>query len=334
VKKKYVMQIVLLLICIIFPKFFELIGSPITRSTLTLIDLAGIYAIVAIGYNILLGFGGQISLGHAAFIGIGAYVTANLAINYNVPFVVAILASCAVNGVLGFLLGLPALRLEGNYLAIATLGFGVAFEHIFMEFDAFTGGFSGIEDIPPASIFGFEFDTRTRMYYFILFFIVLAIIAARNILKTKTGRALKALRDSETAAEAMGVNLAKYKTTAFVISAMYAGVAGSLYAYLFKQVYPQSFGVSVSLNLLAMIVIGGMASIPGAIIGAGFMTLLPEYIKAIPIKNSSFILTGLLLILTVMYCPNGIMQIYEKIKYKVLAGIERHRSKFQKRGVE
>jgi branched-chain amino acid transport system permease protein len=334
VKKKYILQIVLLLVCIIFPKFFELIGSPITRSTLTLIDLAGIYAIVAIGYNILLGFGGQISLGHAAFIGIGAYVTANLAIHYNVPFIVAILASCIVCGIMGLLLGLPALRLEGNYLAIATLGFGVAFEQVFMEFESFTGGFSGIEEIPPASIFGFEFDTRTSMYYFILFFIVLAIIVARNILKTKTGRALKALRDSETAAEAMGVNLAKYKTTAFVVSAMYAGVAGSLYAYLFKQLYPQSFGVSVSLNLLAMIVIGGMASIPGAIIGAGFMTLLPEYIKAIPIKNSSYILTGVLLILTVMYCPNGIMQIYEKIKHKIKTSFGNRNPKPQKKGVE
>lgn len=326
-KKKYIGYITILLVFIIFPKTFELFGSPLKRSTLTLIDLAGIYAIVAIGYNILLGFGGQISLGHAAFIGIGAYVTANLAIHMNMPFILTIVIACLVNGIFGFVLGLPALRLKGNYLAIATLGFGVALQHVFQEFDSFTGGFSGLQDIPPPAIFGFEFSTRLNMYYFILFFIVLSILAARNLLRTKTGRALMALRDSETAAEAMGVNLAKYKTAAFVISAVYAGLAGSLYAYLFKQVSPETFGVSTSLNLLAMIVIGGVASIPGAIIGAGFMTMFPEYIKAIPIKNSAYILTGILLIVVVMFCPYGIMQLFNGVKLRLKRLLFEDRSK-------
>lgn len=310
-------NLIVLVIAIIFPQVFSLLGSPLKTSTLTLINLGGIYVIAAIGYNILLGYAGQISLGHAAFIGLGAYVTANLAIKFHAPFIVSLLASIVVTAILGFILGLPALRLEGNYLAIATLGFGVAFEHIFMEFEKFTGGFSGIKGIPPINIFGYEFKTRMSMYYFILCVIVISVIVAKNIIKTKTGRALMALRDSEIAANSLGVNTSKYKTIAFVISAAYAGVAGCLWAYLFRQVYPQSFGMGVSLNLLAMIVIGGLATIPGSIVGAMFMTMLPEYMKSIEIKNGATILTGILLIITVMYFPLGIVQIVQKIKYKV-----------------
>jgi branched-chain amino acid transport system permease protein len=309
-KNKY--SLIVLLLAILFPQFVTL-----KRSTFTLINLAGIYVIAAIGYNILLGYGGQISLGHSAFIGIGAYVTANLSIRYNVSFIIAIFASLLVTAALGFMLGLPALRLEGSYLAIATLGFGVAVQHIFMEFEAFTGGFSGLKGIPAPKFLGYEFKTRLDMYYFILFFIVLSIIVAQNILKTKTGRSLMAIRDSEIAASSLGVNIAKYKTKAFVISAAYAGVAGSLYAYLIRQVYPNSFGMAESLNLLSMIVIGGLASIPGSIVGALFMTMLPEYVKAIPIRNGAFIITGVLLILTVMYCPYGIVQLYMNMKYKI-----------------
>lgn len=307
----------MLVTAILFPKIFDILGIPLKTSTITLINLGGIYVIASIGYNILLGYAGQISLGHAAFIGIGAYITANLSIKYNIHFLLALMASILVTAVLGFLLGLPALRLEGNYLAIATLGFGVAFEHIFMEFEGFTGGFSGLKGIHPPKVFGFELKSRISMYYFILFFIVISVIVARNIINSKTGRALMALRDSEIAAGSLGVNTAKYKTIAFVISAAYAGAAGSLWAYLFRQVYPQSFGMGVSLNLLAMIVIGGLSSISGSIIGALFMTMLPEYIKAIPIKNASSIITGILLILTVMYCPYGINQIFHVIRLKV-----------------
>ncbi|WP_042439132.1 branched-chain amino acid ABC transporter permease [Clostridium amazonitimonense] len=305
-------SIIVLLIAIIFPNIV-----PLKTSTITLINLGGIFVIAAIGYNILLGYGGQISLGHAAFIGLGAYITANLSIRFNVHFIIALVISILVTAILGFILGLPALRLEGNYLAIATLGFGVAFEHVFMEFEKFTGGFSGLKGINPPKILGYAFKTRISMYYFILFFIVIAVIIAKNLINSKTGRALMALRDSEIAASSLGVNTAKYKTIAFVISAAYAGAAGSLFAYLYRQVYPQSFGMAVSLNLLAMIVIGGLSSISGSIIGAMFMTMLPEYIKAIPIKNGATIITGILLILTVRYCPYGINQIIQAIKGKL-----------------
>lgn len=310
-------NLIILIAVALFPIVCSVLGIKLRTSTLTLINLGGIYVIAAIGYNLLLGFGGQISLGHAAFLGLGAYITANLSIRFELHFVIVLLISIAVTTIVGIILGIPALRLEGNYLAIATLGFGVAFEQIFMEFESFTGGFSGLKGIKAPSFFGYEFKSRLQMYYLILFFILLAVVVAKNVIKTKTGRALMAIRDSEVAASSLGVNIAKYKTIAFAISAAYAGAAGCLWAYLMRQVYPQQFGMSVSLNLLAMVVIGGLGSVWGAVIGAMFMVLLPEYMKAIPIINGSFIATGIFLILIVRFCPNGVVYLIQKGFYKV-----------------
>ncbi|MBZ4663953.1 MAG: ABC-type transporter, integral rane subunit [Caloramator sp.] len=307
--KKYMKQVIILAIFILLPLVFNF-----NRSFMTLLNMAGIYVVIAIGFNILLGYAGQISLGHAAFVGIGAYTTAILSTKYNLSFILIIPIVILISGILGFVLGLPALRLQGNYLAIATLGFGVAFSHIFMEWESVTGGFSGIKGINPPTLFGYQFKTRLSMYYFILFFIVVSIIFAKNLIKTKTGRALMAIRDSEYAAMSLGIDVAKYKTIAFLISAIYAGVAGSLYAFLFRQVYPNTFDVGMSLNILAMIVIGGIASIEGSVVGALFITLIPEFLKNIKVQNASFILTGLLLILCVMYFPYGLVDIYRRFK--------------------
>lgn len=312
--KRYSKSLIFLLIVILIPLILQLAGSPIPTSKMTLIQISCIFAIVAIGYNILLGFGGQISLGHASFMGLGAYITGRLMVSYHMNFIIAIIIAALINAILGFLLGLPALRLEGNYLAIATLGFGVAMLKVFEEWTSFTGGHSGLVGIPAATLFGFKFSTKLSKYYLILFFLVAAIIAAHNLLKTKPGRALTAIRDSEIAASSMGVNIAKYKTIAFIVSAVYASVGGSLMAVIDRQVFANVFGVNTSLNLLAMIVIGGIASIPGSIIGAFFITLIPEYLKVIPVVNASFILTGVLLILAVMFFPYGIVQITGKIK--------------------
>lgn len=316
--KKNIKQIIFLLILIILPIVFNF-----NRSFMTLLNMAGIYVVIAIGYNILLGYAGQISLGHAAFVGIGAYVTAILSTKLNLSFILILLMVVIISGILGLILGLPALRLHGNYLAIATLGFGVALSHIFMEWEGVTGGFSGIKGINPPSIFGYQLKTRLAMYYFILFFIVIAIIFAKNLIKTKTGRALMAIRDSEYAAMSLGVDIAKYKTIAFCISAIYAGVAGFLYAYLFRQVYPNTFDVGMSLNILAMIVIGGIASIEGSVVGALFITLVPEALKNIKIQNASFILTGLLLIICVMYFPYGLYDIYRRVKLKIKGKVKK-----------
>lgn len=324
VKKNYI-NLIILLVVVLLPLLFNF-----KQSTMTLFSLAGIYAIAAIGYNLLLGFAGQISLGHAAFIGLGAYITANLMKDFNMNFILAIIIAAAVNGVLGFLVGLPALRLKGHYLAIATLGFGVAVEKIFGAWKIFTGGHSGLRGIPNGSIFGFTLNSKLAKYYFILILLVLGIIAANNLLNTKVGRALRAMSDSESAASSMGINLAKYKTTVFVISAVYASAAGSLMAIYFNRIFHTSFNMALSMNLLAMIVIGGLASIKGSIIGAVYLAIVPELLKkVINIDGAAFIVSGFLMIIIVLFCPRGIIQIENKLKNFMRKRLKRSKSNLE-----
>lgn len=271
-----------------------------------LYDLVMVNIILALGLNILTGFTGQISIGHAGFMAIGAYASAMLTGRLGVPFVIAMPVAALLTAAVGFGLGIPALRLHGHYLAIATLGFGVAVSQLFAVWEGFTGGYQGMK-APAASLFGFGFNTDLRYYYLALAITWLMLAAARNMLRTRPGRALMAVRDSEIAAQAMGVNLAKYKTAAFAISAFYAGVAGSLYAHLVKFISPFDFNLSVSLTLLASIVVGGLGSLPGSVLGAVFMTLLPHVFSRV--KNLPLVLTGISLIVVVLFLPHGLVSL-------------------------
>jgi branched-chain amino acid transport system permease protein len=291
------------------------------RSTLTMLNLIVIYAIVAIGFNILLGYAGQISLGHAAFMGLGAYISAYVTSNLEVPFLVSLLLAGVIPLVVGLILGLVALRLEGHYLAIATLGFGVALQQTFKEWIGFTNGFSGARAVTP-EIFGYAL--REREHYFVLVVIVcvLLILFAHNLLSSKTGRALIAMRDSEHAAQAMGVSLFKYKLIAFALSTFYAGIGGALYVHLIRFTEPNQWGVDLSLNLLAMVVIGGLASIPGSVLGAAFIVFIPEFVKDIEwlqnIKNVASIFTGVALVLVILFFPHGLARIGTQLKATLL----------------
>ncbi|MTI70715.1 MAG: branched-chain amino acid ABC transporter permease [Firmicutes bacterium] len=313
-KNKPIQYILLGLIIAITPFIFNF-----QRGTLTMFNTVIIYSIVAIGFNILLGYAGQISLGHAAFMGLGAYISGYLT-NMGIPFILSILIAGVIPMIIGLILGLVALRLEGHYLAIATLGFGVTIQQIFKEWTSFTNGYSGMRG-QPASIFGFSFRSRESFFVLAIVILVLLSIFAYNLLKSKTGRALIAMRDSEHAAQAMGISLLKYKLIAFSISAFYAGIAGSLYIHLIRFIEPNQWGVELSLNLLAMVVIGGLASIEGSIIGAFFLTVIPDILKEIPmlgeIRNLSTILTGVSLILVIMFLPLGIARINIQIKEKL-----------------
>lgn len=282
-----------------------------------MLDTVVIYAIAALGFNILLGYSGQISLGHAAFMGIGAYLSAYITMTMELPFLLALFVSGLVPMGVGLLLGLVALRLEGHYLAIATLGLGVTIQHIFKEWTGFTGGFSGAK-AAPAKIFGFVFKSRES--FFVLAVVVLLILTlfAYNFLRSKTGRALVAMRNSEHAARAMGVSLFKYKLIAFAVSAFYAGIAGSLYMHLIRYSDPNTWGIELSLNLLAMVVIGGLATIGGSILGAAFIVIIPELLKEIPvigeIRSLSIILTGVALILVIRFMPYGLVRVGKQIQ--------------------
>ncbi len=289
---------VLLLLFLLLPHFS---GTYI----LYLASLAGVYSIVSIGLNLLFGFTGLISIGHAAFLGTGAYTTAILLSRIPaIPFPVILILSGFLAAVLGMIVGLPALRLSGHYLAMATMGFGFVMEEIFLHWESLTRGALGIT-VPKVSIGPLRLATGVSKYYLILVMVLLMILIARNILKSKTGRAFIAIRDHEIAAQAMGVHLAWYKTISFVISAFYAGIAGSLYAVLLSYINAESFHLMVSVFFLEMVVVGGIASILGSILGAVFLAALPEILGA-RYQLYQIIVQGLVLVLTLIFMPWGV----------------------------
>jgi branched-chain amino acid transport system permease protein len=225
---------------------------------------------------LLSGFTGLFSLGHAAFLGVGAYTQAVMT-NAGVPFPIALVAAGAVAAAVGVVVGLPALRVKGIYLAIATLAFGFIVEEVFARWESVTGGNAGIH-IKAPDVFGFKLDTDVSFYFACLIVSVLATLAVLNLLRSPTGRAFVAIRDSEVSAQSMGIHLARYKTLSFAISAALAGVGGALYAHKLQFISPDQFSLLQSIDLLLMIVIGGVGSVHGAFLGAIFLITMPQVI--------------------------------------------------------
>jgi branched-chain amino acid transport system permease protein len=303
----------LLAALIAFPFVFQ--GS---RYLLYVANSVLIAVIAAVGLNILTGFTGQISLGQGAFMGVGAYASGYLMINLGLPFIVCIGAAGTITAVVGMLFGIPSLRLKGLYLAIATLAAQVILEFVFVRWRDVTGGNQGLM-VPPAAIGGFEFDGDFKFYFLALAFAVLGVILAKNIVRTKPGRAFMAIRDRYISAEIIGIPLFQYKLMAFGISSFYAGVAGSLWGHYLGIITPEHFNVMVSIQYLSIIIIGGLGSITGSILGAIFMTLLPEVLRALsglfsdqyPILINIFGairegIFGLVIILFLIFEPDGL----------------------------
>jgi branched-chain amino acid transport system permease protein len=296
---------------------------------LYLVSLALIYAIVAIGLGILIGHTGQISLGHAGFFAIGAYAAALLTLRLGVPFVVAVLVAGSISGAIGFLLGLPALRLSGPYLAVATLGFGLSIPQLVVWQGSWTGGASGLHGLPLASLplgaFTIVFRTDQDYYYLALAVLIVLTIFARNVVTSHTGRAFVAIRDSEIAARAMGVDLVRYKTTAFALSALYAGIAGGLYAHLLHGISPEDFTVLLSVDFLTMIVLGGLGSVGGALSGALLLTFLQNALTRLPVvhdfKNLYIVVLGAILILTIAFLPRGLAGVMRSVRQRWAARV-------------
>ena len=235
-----------------------------------------IYAIAGIGLMVLVGFTGQVSLGHAAFLAMGAYTEAYLQ-SHGWPFVLSLAFSALVAGATGIIVGLPALRVKGMYLAIATLAFGFIVEEGVARAESLTGGNAG-KMLGSLEVFGLPIDSDQRFYYLVLFFLVLVVLGVMNLLRSPTGRAFVAIRDSEISAQSMGINLARYKTTAFALSAAIAGIAGALYAHKIRFLSPDQFTFLQSIELLMILVIGGVGSIYGAIFGAAFWIVVQQLI--------------------------------------------------------
>ena len=238
-----------------------------------------IYSIAGLGLMLLAGFTGQFSLGHAAFLGVGAYVQGYLT-NHGVPFPVALLAAAFTSALTGIVVGLPALRVKGIYLGIATIAFGYIVEEVFARWESFTGGNAGM-NLKAPDIFGFKADTGESFYAVCLVLTILITLGILNLLRSSTGRAFVAIRDSEISAQSMGINLAYYKTLSFAISAALAGIAGALYGHNLRFISPDQFNIIQSIDLVLMIVIGGLGFVHGAFLGAILLIAMPQLINSV-----------------------------------------------------
>jgi len=238
-----------------------------------------IYSIAALGIMLLAGFTGLFSLGHAAFLGVGAYTHAVLS-NMGVPFPIALAAAAALSAAVGVVVGLPAMRVKGIYLGMATLAFGFIVEEVLARWESVTGGNAGIH-IKKPNLFGWVLQTEIEFYFLCVVITVIATLGILNLLRSPTGRAFVAIRDSEISAQSMGIHLARYKTLSFAISAALAGVAGALYVHKLQFISPDQFNILQSIDLLLMIVIGGLGSVHGAFLGAIFLITMPQLISMV-----------------------------------------------------
>ena len=271
------------------------------------LNMALVYAIVLLGLNILTGYNGQISLGHGAFYAIGAYTAAILMDRFGVPYWLTVPAGGAICLVAGFLFGLPALRLHGHYLALATFALGVAMPQMlkYKAFESWTGGVQGIVILKPDPPFGLRVTPDQWLYLFTLAICALMFLFGWNLLRGRVGRAMVAIRDNPIAAEAMGINTAITKSFTFGVSAAFAGVAGALGAIVIQFVAPDSFTTFLSISFLVGIVIGGIASISGAIFGAIFIQFVPNIADQIS-KAAPWAIYGAFLLVFVYLMPGGV----------------------------
>jgi branched-chain amino acid transport system permease protein len=308
-----------------FVVFLYCIPFFLSDFVLYLINLVFIAIVGAHGINILTGYTGQISLGHGAFIGIGAYTAGALSTKLGFPLWVTLPAAGVASALIGALAGAPSLRIKGFYLAMATLALQFLMEYLFMELKSLTGGAQGLYLERP-SIFGIVLDTDRQFYFLAATMAILATLSARNILRTRVGRAFIAIRDRDIAAELIGVNIFKYKTISFALSSFYADVSGALLAYYITIINPQSFSIFVSIDYLAMIIIGGFGNVLGAIFGATFIVLFPEILKIwiefaaqyLPIEQSfpaiREIIFGGIIVGFLIFEPEGLAKIWWNVK--------------------
>jgi branched-chain amino acid transport system permease protein len=280
-----------------------------------------IYGIAGLGLMLLSGFTGQFSLGHAAFLGVGAYTEGVLS-NMGWPFPLSMLMAGLLSAAVGVVVGLPALRVKGIYLGMATLAFGVIVEEVLARWESVTGGNAGLHMKPPA-IGSFSLGMGDGFYYLCLALAVVATLAILNLLRSPTGRAFVAIRDSEVSAQSMGIHLAYYKTLSFALSAALAGVAGALYAHKISFLSPDQFSVLQSIDLLLMVVIGGLGSVHGAFLGAAFLISMPQLItlakgylpEAIGMAPGlQGFIYGLVLIVFVLFEPMGLYGRWLKVR--------------------
>lgn len=262
-----------------------------------------VYALVGLSLNILVGMSGQISIGHAGFWALGAYGSAIAMQAFGVPFILAIFVGGAIAGVFGVVVALPALRVQGHYLAIATLAFALVVQQVLFEWESFTGGRQGLF-VPRPSLLGIELKTDFSYYYFLLALFLAYAWLTRNLRISLTGRSLMALKMSPVAAQCAGISRARHIILAFALSAFFAGVSGAVYGSLIGRLSTETFSLTASLSFLTMAVIGGLGSELGALLGAAFLALAPEVLREL--KDAQMVVYGLTLVLCMQFLPNGL----------------------------
>jgi branched-chain amino acid transport system permease protein len=293
----------------LFPAFA--LNVPAIRHYVDIMVFVGIFSLVTVGLSLLMGYAGQVSLGQAAFFGLGAYVSGILTGKFGLSPWIALPAGMVLTGLVAYIVGIPSLKLKGHYLAMATLGFGVILFVVFNEEVYWTGGPSGFADIPGIGVGPWEISTPLRYYYLVWAFVLVAILFSLNVIHSRVGRALRSIHGSEIAANAMGVNTASYKTRIFVMSAVFASVAGSLYTHYMTFLSPSSFDLFWSIKFLMMVVIGGMASIWGALLGTCLLTYLTtEWLHAF--HEFDVLIYGFLLLVIIMFLPKGLVSLVKK----------------------
>jgi len=310
--------------------FFLFVVLPFvaTQYLLYIINIIGIASIAAVGLNILIGFTGQISLGHGAFIGVGAYSAAILATRCHVPFLITIPLAGIITAVVGMIFGIPSGRLKGLYLTIATLAGQFIIEYVLIHWESLTKGTMGIT-LPEVAMFGFTLNRDKGFFITIYLLLILMVWIAVNISRTKYGRAFIAIRDNDRAAEGMGIPIFRYKLLSFAISSFYAGFAGALWAYYMVSVTTEPFNLGLSIEYIAMVIIGGLGSIAGSIYGAVFITILNEMLRWLTdiLMNMGFFtgaglslapmrefVFGLTIVGFILFEPRGIAEIWRIIR--------------------
>ena len=297
---------------------------------LSIINLSLIAIVGALGLNILVGYTGQISVGHAAFMSVGAYTAANLAVKLGLPFWITLPAGGLMAALIGAVVGMPSLRIKGLYLAIATLAGQLIIEWIINHTPAISGGAQASIEVPRPEFMGHHLKTQGQLYYFLLFFAVLATVATLNLVRSRIGRAFVAIRDQDIAAEIIGINIYRYKLLAFAISSFYAGVCGVLYTYYLGIANYEQFQIGVSIDYLAMIIIGGLGSVLGSILGAVFVTMLPIVLRLVMeplaglffssgelssiVASTRLVLFGCLIIFFLVVEPEGLNRLWRNIR--------------------
>jgi len=271
---------------------------------ISLLIFMGINGMLTMGLSLLMGYAGQISLGHAAFFGIGAYSSGILTTHYSLAPLAAFLFGIFLSAAVAYLVGKPTLRLKGHYMAVATLGFGEIMFIVFNELSSLTGGPSGLSGIPPLTFGGIPLEARGYLYL-VWGTVVLLLLFSLNVINSRVGRALRAVHGSELAANVLGVDASYYKVQVFVLSAIYASMAGSLYAHFITFISPSSFSLMFSILLLMMVVVGGTETIWGALLGAAILTLLPEYLRGL--EDFEVLAYGAILMGALLFMPKGIL---------------------------